>query len=73
MSDIIILLTLPIFPFTVIMSLTYAVKHKIIPFNPADTVELPKKQLHRANYYDEECLQRVSFGYPITVVYSWPT
>lgn len=35
-------------------ALAYAVKTERIPTNPADRVELPKKQKHIANYYTED-------------------
>ena len=40
-------------------ALKYAVKMDLIPFNPADKVERPKKQRHIADYYRQEELERL--------------
>ena len=40
-------------------ALKYAVKMDLIPFNPADKVERPKKQRYIANYYRQEELERL--------------
>lgn len=40
-------------------ALKYAVKMGLIPFNPADKVERPKKQRHIADYYRQEELERL--------------
>ena len=40
-------------------ALKYAVKMDLIPFNPADKVERPKKQRYIADYYRQEELERL--------------
>ena len=40
-------------------ALKYAVKMDLIPFNPADKVERPKKQWYIADYYRQEELERL--------------
>ena len=40
-------------------ALKYAVKMDLIPFNPADKVERPKKQRYIADYYRQEDLERL--------------
>ena len=40
-------------------TLKYAVKMDLIPFNPADKVERPKKQRYIADYYRQEELERL--------------
>ena len=40
-------------------ALKYAVKMGLIPFNPADKVERPKKQRYIADYYRQEELERL--------------
>ena len=40
-------------------ALKYAVKMDLIPFNPADKVERPKKQRYIADYYRQEELERM--------------
>ena len=40
-------------------ALKYAVKMNLIPFNPADKVERPKKQRYIADYYRQEELERL--------------
>lgn len=39
-------------------ALKKAVRDKVIASNPADYVQLPKKEKHQANFYDDECLNK---------------
>lgn len=39
-------------------ALKKAVRDKIIASNPADYVDLPKKEIHQANFYDDACLKK---------------
>ena len=39
-------------------ALKKAVRDKVIASNPADYVDLPKKEKHQANFYDDECLNK---------------
>lgn len=39
-------------------ALKKAVRDKVIASNPADYVDLPKKEKHQANFYDNECLNK---------------
>ena len=40
-------------------ALQYAVKMNIIPYNPADRVEKPKKQKYQASFYNEEQINQL--------------